>query len=127
MNAMPEERFLVIQLHELLTYLSNHGVLTLLVVAQTGLIGTSMGTPVDTSYLADAVLLFRYFEARGEVLQAISVVKKRGGKHERSIREFKMNQEGIFVGKPLREFQGVLSGIPQFLGSDSNLLRRHHA
>lgn len=127
MNAMPEERFLVIQLHELLTYLSNHGVVTLLVVAQTGLIGSSMGTPVDTSYLADAVLLFRYFEARGEVLQAISVVKKRGGRHERSIREFKMNHDGIFVGNPLREFQGVLSGVPQFLGADNSLLRRHHA
>lgn len=126
MNAMPEERFLVIQLHELLTYLNNHGVLTLLVVAQTGLIGTNMATPVDTSYLADAVLLFRYFEARGEVLQAVSVVKKRGGRHERTIREFKMTDSGIFVGGPLREFQGVLSGTPHFLGADSSLLRRHH-
>lgn len=126
MNAMPEERFLVIQLHELLTYLSNHGVLTLLVVAQTGLIGTSMGTPVDTSYLADGVLLFRYFEARGEVLQAVSVVKKRGGKHERSIREFKMTDAGISVGEPLREFHGVLSGTPHFVGADHSLLRRHY-
>ncbi len=126
MNAMPEERFLVIQLHELLTYLSNHGVLTLLIVAQTGLIGSSMGTPVDTSYLADAVLLFRYFEARGEVLQAVSVVKKRGGRHERSIREFKMNSQGITVGEPLRDFHGVLSGTPNYMGTDNSLLRRHH-
>jgi len=98
----------------------------LLIVAQTGLIGTSMGTPVDTSYLADAVLLFRYFEARGEVLQAISVVKKRGGRHERSIREFKMSEQGIHVGPPLKEFQGVLSGIPSYVGADDTLLRRHH-
>jgi circadian clock protein KaiC len=126
MNAMPEERFLVIQLHELLTYLGNLGVNTFLVVAQTGLIGTNMGTPVDTSYLADIVVLFRYFEARGEVLQAISVVKKRSGHHERTIREFKLSSEGIQVGPALREFHGVLSGVPVYQGSDGNLLRRHH-
>jgi circadian clock protein KaiC len=127
MNAMPEERFLVIQLHELLTYLGNHGVVTFLVVAQTGLIGTNMGTPVDTSYLADSVMLFRYFEAHGEVLQAISVVKKRSGQHERAIREFKLSSEGIWVGEPLREFQGVLSGVPTYRGDDGNWLRRQHA
>jgi circadian clock protein KaiC len=126
MNAMPEERFLVIQLHELLSYLGNLGVNTFLVVAQTGLIGSNMGTPVDTSYLADVVLLFRYFEARGEVLQAISVVKKRSGHHERTIREFKLTSEGIQVGQALRDFHGVLSGTPVYQGGDSSLLRRHH-
>jgi circadian clock protein KaiC len=126
MNAMPEERFLIIQLHELLSYLGNLGVNTFLVVAQTGLIGTNMGTPVDTSYLADVVLLFRYFEARGEVLQAISVVKKRGGQHERTIREFRMSGDGIKVGQALRDFHGVLSGVPVYQGSDGSLLRRHH-
>jgi circadian clock protein KaiC len=126
MNAMPEERFLVIQLHELLTYLGNLGVNTFLVVAQTGLIGSNMGTPVDTSYLADVVVLFRYFEAQGEVLQAISVVKKRTGHHERTIREFRLSSGGIRVGQALRDFHGVLSGVPVFQGSDGHLLRRRH-
>ena len=89
---MPEERFLIIQLHELLTYLGQAGVATLLIGAQHGLIGGQMITPVDASYLADAVILLRYFEARGEVRQAISVVKKRGGAHERTIREFRLER-----------------------------------
>ena len=91
LNAMPEERFLTIQLHELLMYLGQQGVATILIGAQQGLIGTQMQTPVDASYLADAVILLRYFEAKGEVRQAISVVKKRGGAHERTIREFAMH------------------------------------
>ena len=84
LNAMPDERFLIVQLHELLTYLGQHGVATLLIGAQHGLIGMQMQSPVDASYLADAVVLLRYFEAEGEVRQAISVVKKRGGAHERT-------------------------------------------
>ena len=101
LNAMPEERFLIAQLHELLTYLGHKGVVTFLVVAQHGLLGSTMQTPVDTSYLADTVILFRYFEAMGEVRQAISVVKKRSGRHERTIREFRMDDSGIHVGAPL--------------------------
>jgi circadian clock protein KaiC len=112
LNAMPGEQFLVIQLHELLMYLGHHGVATLLIGAHQGLIGTNMNTPVDASYLADAVILLRYFEARGEVRQAISVVKKRGSAHERTIREFRMKNRGIEVGEPLREFRGVLTGTP---------------
>jgi circadian clock protein KaiC len=112
LNAMPDERFLIVQLHELLTYLGQAGVATLLVGAQHGLIGMQMQTPVDASYLADAVVLLRYYEAEGEVRQAISVLKKRGGAHERSIRAFSMDQRGLNVGEPLRHFRGILTGVP---------------
>jgi circadian clock protein KaiC len=119
LNALPEERFLLIQMHELLTYLGEHGVATIIVGAQRGLIGMNMQTPADASYLADAVVLLRYFEAGGEVHQAISVVKKRGGAHERSIREFRLSSSGISVGEPLRQFRGVLTGIPVFAGDET--------
>ena len=113
LNAMPGERFLIIQLHELLTYLGQAGVATILIGAHHGLIGgTNMATPVDASYLADAVILMRYYELRGEVRQAISVVKKRGGPHERTIRDFRMANGRLIVGPPLREFRGVLTGVP---------------
>ncbi|HEX4608670.1 MAG TPA: ATPase domain-containing protein [Urbifossiella sp.] len=117
LQAMPEERFLTAQLHELLTYLGHKGVVTFLLVAQHGLIG-QMQTPVDTTYLADTVILFRYFEAMGEVRQALSVVKKRSGRHERTIRELSLGENGIKVGKPLREFHGVLGGSPTYRGPD---------
>ncbi len=112
LNAMPDERFLIVQLHELLTFLGHAGVATLLVGAQHGLIGPSMQSPIDASYLADAVVLMRYYEAEGELRQAISVLKKRGGAHERSIRGFTMNDGGLQVGEPLRQFRGVLTGVP---------------
>lgn len=115
LNAMPEERFLSIQLHELLTYLGHQGVVTFLVVAQHGVLGSAMQTPLDTSYLADSVILFRYFEFNGEVRQALSVVKKRSGRHEKTIREFQLCDTGIKVGKPLHNLQGVLSGNPTVL------------
>jgi circadian clock protein KaiC len=117
-NAMPEEQFLITQLHELLTYLGQTGVATVLVGAHQGLIGANMVTPVDASYLADAVILLRYFEAKGEVRQAISVVKKRGGAHERSIREFRLENGRIGVGQPLRDFRGILTGVPVYEGRD---------
>lgn len=116
LQAMPGEDFLAIQLHELLTFLNQQGVVTLMVLAQTGIIGSYMQTPVDVSYLADAILLLRYFEAYGEVRQAISVVKKRSGRHERTIRELKLGPNGVRVGAPLKNFQGVLAGTPTFLG-----------
>jgi circadian clock protein KaiC len=122
LNAMPEERFLSIQLHELLTYLGQAGVATLLIGAHQGLIGAQMITPVDASYLADAVILMRYYEARGEVRQAISVVKKRGGAHERTIRDFRMESGRLSVGPPLRDFRGVLTGVPIF-EAGGNLFR----
>jgi circadian clock protein KaiC len=112
LNAMPGERFLAIQLHEQLMYLNQQGVATLLIGAHQGLIGSAMVTPIDASYLADAVILIRYFENQGEVRQAISVMKKRGGGHERTIRQFTMTSDGIAIGKPLREFRGVLTGVP---------------
>ena len=112
LSAMPEERFLVIQLHELLMYLGQRGVATILIGAHQGLIGAQMNTPVDASYLADAVVLLRYYETRGEVRQAISVVKKRGSKHERTIREFRLDQGRVSVGATLRNFRGILTGVP---------------
>jgi circadian clock protein KaiC len=113
LNSMPEEKFLVVQLHEILTFLGQAGVATVLIAAQHGMISSTMSTPIDASYLADAVLLMRYFEAEGEVRQAISVVKMRGGEHERSIREFSMKGGRIVVGEPLRGYRGVFTGVPQ--------------
>jgi circadian clock protein KaiC len=115
LNAMPNEQFLFVQLHELATYLNQKGVLTLLVMSQTGLVGITE-SPIDTSYLTDNVILFRLFEAVGEVRHAISVVKKRTGCHERTIRELELTSTGLRIGEPLREFQGVLTGVPQFVG-----------
>jgi circadian clock protein KaiC len=112
MNAMPEERFLMIQMHELLTYLGQQGVATLLIVAQHGLMGSTMASPVDVSYLADCVVLLRYFENSGEIRKAISVVKKRSGAHEKAIRPLTISSEGLTVGPPLTEFRGVMSGTP---------------
>ncbi len=113
LNAMPDEKFLVIQLHELLTFLGQQGVATIMTLAQQGVIGTSMTTPVDLSYIADSVILFRYFEGEGRVRQALSVMKKRSGPHERSIRELSFNGLGIQVGPPLEKFEGVLTGVPR--------------
>lgn len=112
LNAMPEERFLVAQLHELLTYLGHLGVTSILVVAQYGLLGSGMSSPLDASYLSDNVILFRHFENEGEVRQLISVVKKRSGQHERTLREFAITGAGIRIGQPLRQFQGLLTGSP---------------
>ncbi len=126
LNAMPEERFLTIQLHEILTYLGQQGVTTILIVAQHGLIGTVMKSPVDTTYLADTVLLLRYYEMEGEVRQAISVMKKRNGAHERTIRELRMSGRGIEVGEPLRMFRGILTGIPTFEGDPPPPAERVH-
>lgn len=112
LNAMPEEHFLTVQLHELLSYLGRQGVTTLMVVAQHGLMGIAMPAPVDVSYLADSVILLRYFEYAGKVKKAISVVKKRSGAHEESIRELKFGEKGIQLSEPLSQYRGILSGIP---------------
>ena len=121
MSAMPSERFLLIQMHELLAYLSQQGVVTLLVLAQHGMVG-NMQSPIDVSFLADTVILLRFFEAQGEVRQAISVVKKRRSAHERTIRELRLGPGGVQVGKPLREFEGVLTGVPKYRGKAEPLL-----
>lgn len=116
LNAMPSERFLTLHLHELLRYLGQRGVTTLLLLTQHGVIGDHRQAAIDTSYLADSVVLLRYFEAFGEVRQAVSVIKKRTGWHERSIRELKLDH-GINVGAPILDFHGVLSGTPDFVGN----------
>jgi len=112
LNAMPEERFLVTQLHELLTSLGQLGIATILVGVQHGLIGSTLDNPVDASYLADTVVQLRYFEVDGAVRQAISVIKKRAGRHERTIRELRLQSSGIWLGDPLREYRGILTGVP---------------
>jgi circadian clock protein KaiC len=121
LNAMPGEQFLAMQLHELLGFLNQKGVTTLLTLAQHGFVGNNIDTPVDVSYLADTVLLFRYFEAAGEVKKALSVIKKRSGEHERTIREMVMKNGKIAVGAALTEFQGVLTGSPTYLGNFKDL------
>jgi circadian clock protein KaiC len=121
LNAMPDERFLILQMHELLSYLNQLGVLTLLVLAQHGLVG-HMQTPIDLSYLSDAVIMLRYFEASGRVRRAISVVKKRSGTHENTIREFQLTAQGLKVGPPLTEFSGILTGTPTYLGKAEPLM-----
>ena len=113
--AMPDERFLVLQMHELLTYLAQKGVLTILVLAQHGLVGP-MDTPLDISYLSDAVVMLRYFEVGGSVRRALSVVKKRSGNHEHTIREFRLTANGIALGPPLTQFSGIFSGTPVYRG-----------
>jgi circadian clock protein KaiC len=121
LNAMQGEHAMMVQLHELLSYLSHMGVTTFLVMAQIGIVGTHMGSPIDVSYLADNVLLFRYFESQGGVRQAISVLKRRSGPHERSIRELRLSPQKIEVGRPLREFEGILTGVPRLVGDPKPL------
>ena len=122
--ATPQERFLTMQFHELLGYLNSKGVVSILVVGQYGLSG-NMQSPIDMSYLADTVVLLRYFEAGGEVRQAISVLKKRTGKHERTIREFRIDEGGIRIGQPLSDFHGVLSGVPVYHGGGDGLMKKN--
>jgi circadian clock protein KaiC len=114
--AMPQERSLLLHLHELLQFLNRRGVTTFLTVAQHGLVG-DMETPVDVTYLADTVILMRYFEAQGHVRRALSVVKKRTGEHEDTIREFWISSKGMSVGPVLQNFQGVLRGVPTLVDS----------
>ena len=112
---MPEEQFLVLHMHEVLQFLNRQGVTTFLTVAQHGLVGDMRGT-VDITYLADTVLLLRYFETRGRVRRAISVVKKRTGAHEDTIRELRISRTGVSLGEPLVGFEGILSGVPTYVG-----------
>lgn len=123
MTAMPQEQYLSLQMHELLNYLNQRGVVTILILAQQGLLG-SMQTSIDLSYLADNIVLLRFFEAAGRVRRAISVVKKRSSTHEQTIREFTIGlPDGVSIGRPLSEFQGVLSGLPHFIGDPAALSR----
>ena len=117
LNAMPDEHFLTAQLHELLTYLGRQGVTTFMVVAQHGMTSSHMQAPVDASYLADSVVLLRYFENEGHVKKAISVIKKRSGAHEESIRELRLGAHGIVLSEPLTQLRGILTGVPVDAGS----------
>ncbi len=117
LNAMPQDNFLVAQLHELLSYLSNQGVTTFMVVAQSGMLGPAMNSPVDASYLADSIVMLRYFEHGGKVKKALSVMKKRTGSHEGSIRELWFDEHGVHLSEPLLELRGVLTGVPVELES----------
>jgi len=116
LHAMPGEQYLVLQMHELLSYLNQLGVTTLLVLGQHGILG-DVRADVDLSYLSDGIMLFRYFEAQGEVRTAVSVVKSRVSAHERSIRELKVTSEGVVVGESLGDFEGVLTGLPTYRGT----------
>jgi circadian clock protein KaiC len=122
LNAMPDERFLTIQMHELLTYLNQQGVMTIIIMAQHGFLGNAMSSPVDVSYLADTVLMLRYFEAHGAICRAVSVIKKRTGAHETTIRELTITSQGLHVGQPLAGFHGVLTGVPTYVGTTDTLL-----
>lgn len=124
LQSMPEERLLTTQVHELLSYLSNHGVTCIMTLVQRGIFGNPVDEAADISYLADTVVLLRYFEMHGAVRQAISVVKKRSGDHERTIRETRVQGGGLHVGAPLRDFQGVLTGVPHFHGGTGQLMHR---
>jgi circadian clock protein KaiC len=122
MQAMPSERLLTVQVHELLSYLSNHKVTSLLTLVQHGIFGAPVDEAAEVSYLADTVVLLRYFEHAGAVRQAISVVKKRSGSHEHTIREYRIDRGGMIVGKPLDEFRGVLAGVPVYEGPGGPLM-----
>ena len=122
MQSMPEERLLPIQIHELLSFLANNGVTCVMTLVQHGIFGNPVDEAVDVSYLADTVVLLRYFEVAGSVRQAISVVKKRSGDHERMIRECRVEKGGLFVGEPLQAFHGVLTGVPEYTGGSAPLL-----
>ncbi|MEO5769116.1 MAG: ATPase domain-containing protein, partial [Polyangia bacterium] len=112
MHAMPEEHFLTLQLHEMLSYLAHAGIITIMVVAQHGVVGWGVESPIDLSYLADSVMLFRHFETDGRLHKAISMLKRRVGAHESTIRELTISSAGLKVGEPLNHFQGLLSGMP---------------
>ena len=122
MNAMPEDRMLMIHLHELISYLTQRGVTSIMTLAQHGPLAHGSSQGAEVSYLSDAIVLLRYFEAAGSVRQAISMLKKRGGHHEQTIREFRIARGGLRLGRPLSAFQGVLTGVPQYIGKAEPLM-----
>jgi circadian clock protein KaiC len=122
LHAIPSGDAPLVRMHELLAYLNERGVATILITAQHGMMGMQMGAPIDVSYLADCVILLRFFEANGSVRKAISVVKKRSGSHEMTIREFAIGPDRLHVGEPLNEFHGVMTGVPHYVGPSGPLL-----
>ena len=125
LHAMPDGKFLILQMHELLSYLGQKGTISIMVLAQHGMVGP-MGTPIDISYLSDTVIMQRYFEHAGSIRRALSVVKKRSGRHENTVREYRLSESGIQVGPPLSSFNGILSGTPEYTGEASHLLTGEH-
>jgi circadian clock protein KaiC len=125
LNSMAEEQFVVLQMHEILTYLNQQGIVTVMILAQHGMVG-QMASPIDLTYLSDSVVTLRFFEAEGRIRRAVSVVKKRTGFHEDTIREFGIDNKGLRVGGTLKEFRGVLTGVPTFEGERKSLLRDRH-
>ncbi|MBW8861726.1 MAG: AAA family ATPase, partial [Acidobacteria bacterium] len=123
LNAIPQSDAPLVRMHELLAYLNGRGIASLVIVAQHGIVGSGMMTPIDVSYLADTVILLRFFEAAGQVRKAISVVKNRSGTHETTIRELRIGPGSLRVGAALTEFQGVLTGVPQYIGTAAPLLK----
>jgi circadian clock protein KaiC len=123
---MSGENSFIVQLHELLAFLNDRGVVSVLVMAQHGILGTSTESPLDVSYLADTVVLLRFFETAGRVRKAISVVKKRSGGHEDTIREIRIGPNQITLGEPLTEFQGILTGSPTYIGDSRQLMELGH-
>jgi circadian clock protein KaiC len=123
LNAIPQVEAPLVRMHELLSYLNERGVVTLVVVAQHGIVGANMATPIDVSYLADTLILLRFFEAAGTVRRAVSVLKKRSGPHESTIREFQIGPDRLRVGAALSEFQGVLTGVPHYIGASGPLFK----
>ena len=121
LNSMPGELDLILHLHELLAFLNQKGVVTLLIMTQHGLVGT-MQTQVDVSYLADTVMLLRYFEAQGQIRQSVAVLKKRMGNHEKTLRELSFRPGAIEIGKALDDLRGVLTGVPEFVGDSANVI-----
>ncbi|MET0547052.1 MAG: ATPase domain-containing protein, partial [Caulobacterales bacterium] len=124
--SMPQEQQLILQMHELLSYMNHRGVLTLLVNPQMGLVGTMSTGNLNISYVADVVLLLRFFEAEGRIRKALSVIKNRGGPHEDTIRELRSTREGLRVSAPLYHFRGVLTGTPEYIGGDPLMEDRAH-
>ncbi|MFP5340737.1 MAG: ATPase domain-containing protein, partial [Gammaproteobacteria bacterium] len=125
MHAMPDGKFLILQMHELLSYLGQKGVVSILVLAQQGVINPA-DTPVDISYLSDALIMQRYFEHKGTIRRALSVVKKRSGWHENTVREYRLCADGIHVGPALSGLDGILSSAPQYTGDPAKLLPDEH-
>jgi len=121
--SMPEEQYLILHLHELLQYLNRQGATTFLTIAQHGMIG-DMKQTIDVTYLADTVIMLRFFEALGRVRRALSVIKKRSGAHEDTIREFRIGSQGLSIGEPLEAFQGVLRGVPTYVGAQTPLMAK---
>lgn len=127
LSAMPQENQLVLQMHELLSYLNQQGVISLLINAQQSMVGTMSTSGINISYLSDVVLLLRFFEAEGRIRKALSVIKNRGGSHEETIRELRIDSQGVRIGDALTAFRGVLTGVPKYVGSADALMEQRVA